>query len=809
MQKTLCKYTVTVQRKDQIMTKIVNEDSFTIGRSVDCAISLTEDSISRVHLSVYRKQQQIWIEDKGSSNGTFVNNIKIAPNTLVSILPDDKIRIGKSDYIIAVTLELKEQEASEDANNKTPDFAVPQLVSEKIVERRPEKSHFNIQIEKKVAEEKAAEKVQNSVLEKKSVELVLPKTNAKSNQTQAQRPVGRGDLATGPAGHENSPQFEGEQILHEAHKRAAQIIYEGEIQAEKRVQTIYVQARERQADADVYYQKKISAAHKEADAVLMSFQDQGQELIARARHMAQELRDEVELFVENMRDKTRKEVDHVISEARQEAEIVRKEAFEKAISKAEIEASDIVASAKAESQDLLGFAKMQSEEMLEKARLDIQTELKDLREQIEVKQKSVTLLKKEEEELQIKALGEKEEHEIRISDLVAKFNALSDEVLAAKKDLASIRVQEANSHSALENQEQKNKELKSQNQNLLNEKSSLESKLKELQAQVGHFSLEIQSADEKKKQIEAELSQQKAQLRERLERERQQILKDSEERLNESQLEMGKRLQKLERELFEEIVSRRDKIVKEVVVVVETRIAKVLEPSKWDQVSSQIFEGVQDVIEGKAISFSDPTTGVPKQSVSLQRKKKKENIRWMSVGLVCGLIAAVGGSRMYAVMTQDKNPMRTIAAEETRRRQEDLDKRKFAPVQVAELKDTYTDAVIYTKGFVDGFQDAEFQKKLYKSASAYLLKTWRVDEDKSIQVISVSSALVKELGEKRLAIHPDFVKDGILKMRELEKQTLERMKMLLGSEVRLESYRRFEKKFYEQESQLRKAASQN
>ncbi|RYZ85170.1 MAG: FHA domain-containing protein, partial [Proteobacteria bacterium] len=90
MLKSVCKYTVTVQRKDQIMTKFVNEDSFTIGRSVDCAISLTEDSISRVHLVVYRRQDQVWIEDKGSSNGTFVNGTKMAQNVLVNVAATDK-----------------------------------------------------------------------------------------------------------------------------------------------------------------------------------------------------------------------------------------------------------------------------------------------------------------------------------------------------------------------------------------------------------------------------------------------------------------------------------------------------------------------------------------------------------------------------------------------------------------------------------------------------------------------------------------------------------------------------------------------
>ncbi|MNS29040.1 hypothetical protein D3C72_610330 [compost metagenome] len=80
-----------------------------------------------------------------------------------------------------------------------------------------------------------------------------------------------------------------------------------------------------------------------------------------------------------------------------------------------------------------------------------------------------------------------------------------------------------------------------------------------------------------------------------------------------------------------------------------------------------------------------------------------------------------------------------------------------------------------------------------------MLKTWRVDEEKSIEVLAAAGALVKELESKRELIHPDFVKDGIAKMRGLEAQTTQRMKEILGTEVRLDSFRKFEKNFYSQE----------
>ncbi|HWU44668.1 MAG TPA: FHA domain-containing protein, partial [Bdellovibrio sp.] len=64
-------FTVTIHLKDKILTKAVEKDSFTIGRSLDCDIPLNETLVSRVHVVVSRRWNQIWIEDKNSSNGTF------------------------------------------------------------------------------------------------------------------------------------------------------------------------------------------------------------------------------------------------------------------------------------------------------------------------------------------------------------------------------------------------------------------------------------------------------------------------------------------------------------------------------------------------------------------------------------------------------------------------------------------------------------------------------------------------------------------------------------------------------------------
>jgi vacuolar-type H+-ATPase subunit E/Vma4 len=790
MSKSACRYTVRVHRKDQLMTKIVNEESFTVGRSMDCAISLSEDSISRVHLIVSRKNNQILVEDKGSSNGTFLNDAKMAQNTFVSIIPSDKIRIGKSEYVLNIELEVL---ADESPVLKAPEEPMPAIQ----------------QVASKIAEKPTVAKE-----EKRSGDVFIHKLEA---NPVPQRPVAKVEAAY----PENPAMFEGERILHEAHKKAAQIIYEGEAKAEKRVQAIYIQAREKQAEADAFYQKKISDAHKQADSILVQFQTQGQELIAQARHFAEEMRDEVELYVQNARDKTKQEVEDIISQAKDEAEVIKNETYEKALSKAGIDAEDMVANARSESQDILSFARLQSEQMLTTARIEIQDQIKDLQFQAEEKQKALIFIKKEFEDFTIKVQGdkeerdardkaekaereakdkaEKEEREARDQEWQARFKSLKSEVEAAEKVLSKTASEEEKLAREIAGHRNQVSELQKQVESLTSGKKSLELRNKELQEQLGRFQLDIQAGEDRKRQIDRDYDQQRQQVKERLEKESRAMAKDSEERMQDAQLEIGRRMEKIERDLFDEIISRRDKIVKEVLVVVETRIAKVLEPSKWDEVSSLVFEGVQAVIEGKAISFNG-MPDAPKQSQSLARKKKKEHLRWMTGGIVAGVALVFLGLHVRTIIAKDQNPMRTIANEESRKKKEDLERRKFNPPQVTETKDNYTDSVIYTAGYVSKYQDAEFQQKMYKAASSYLLKTWRVDEDKSIQVLSMASALVKELGEKKENIHPDFVKDGIAKMRALEKESLNRMKAVLGSEVRLESFRRFENKFYEEEA---------
>ena len=66
-----------------------------IGRSSELDMVLIEDMVSRKHAKIQMQADQIWIEDLGSTNGTFVNGARVTTARLLA--PGDIVRIGQTD----------------------------------------------------------------------------------------------------------------------------------------------------------------------------------------------------------------------------------------------------------------------------------------------------------------------------------------------------------------------------------------------------------------------------------------------------------------------------------------------------------------------------------------------------------------------------------------------------------------------------------------------------------------------------------------------------------------------------------------
>jgi pSer/pThr/pTyr-binding forkhead associated (FHA) protein len=69
----------------------------TIGRDPDNAITLEDILASRQHAVIQKVKDAYYIEDLGSTNGTYVNGRAVPPGKYVRLMPSDTILIGRSE----------------------------------------------------------------------------------------------------------------------------------------------------------------------------------------------------------------------------------------------------------------------------------------------------------------------------------------------------------------------------------------------------------------------------------------------------------------------------------------------------------------------------------------------------------------------------------------------------------------------------------------------------------------------------------------------------------------------------------------
>lgn len=65
-----------------------------IGRGADCQLVLEDDYVSTRHARVVNGSDSVYVEDLGSTNGTYVNNQRITAPTTIGLA--DTVRIGKT-----------------------------------------------------------------------------------------------------------------------------------------------------------------------------------------------------------------------------------------------------------------------------------------------------------------------------------------------------------------------------------------------------------------------------------------------------------------------------------------------------------------------------------------------------------------------------------------------------------------------------------------------------------------------------------------------------------------------------------------
>ena len=72
-------------------------DELTVGRASGCQVALPDDTYaSQLHARIFRRDGDVFVEDLGSTNGTFLNRKKVSAP--VSLRRGDRLQVGKTIF---------------------------------------------------------------------------------------------------------------------------------------------------------------------------------------------------------------------------------------------------------------------------------------------------------------------------------------------------------------------------------------------------------------------------------------------------------------------------------------------------------------------------------------------------------------------------------------------------------------------------------------------------------------------------------------------------------------------------------------
>lgn len=89
---------IIVRGTPQGQRYFLTQAEMTVGRDPSADISIADQSISRKHAKLEKRDGKILISDLGSSNGSFINDKKLNPNEPTQLAKEDMVKLGNSIF---------------------------------------------------------------------------------------------------------------------------------------------------------------------------------------------------------------------------------------------------------------------------------------------------------------------------------------------------------------------------------------------------------------------------------------------------------------------------------------------------------------------------------------------------------------------------------------------------------------------------------------------------------------------------------------------------------------------------------------
>ncbi len=82
----------------KVVARVRLDDPLVVGRAAACQLVLDDEYVSQLHARFFKKDGVWWVEDLGSTNGTFLNRSRVIAPTPVAA--GDEVRVGKTTLLL-------------------------------------------------------------------------------------------------------------------------------------------------------------------------------------------------------------------------------------------------------------------------------------------------------------------------------------------------------------------------------------------------------------------------------------------------------------------------------------------------------------------------------------------------------------------------------------------------------------------------------------------------------------------------------------------------------------------------------------
>jgi len=777
---------------------VLDSEHFTIGR-VGADFLIEDKGVSRLHLTVHLRGQEILLEDMNSANGTFVGGQKLPAGQPTRYPAGTAVQLGicKDLLVFEVverTLTKSESEALTADLVKHPSRALSS---------RPPSIEAEVQADRFLneAREMAATMRDSAARESESV-LQSARQKATDTLTEART--------------------EASKILEKARKTASQSTLEREAAAEAALTTARREALTIKTSADEEAERIVREARASANQARIDAQEECDEMMRTTRTQVASLKEQAEVEAREVirisREKSRQltdqasaEVEKTIAQARETAAKIRAEADQiRDTARAQLQEKEaqVLREAKAQADAIRASATAEAERAKEEARAEglrtIEFGLKEAEAEIARFKQSA---KKDID--QLNETIERLNGEIR--DIHGAREAAEAETVAARQQADTAKAELIDVRNLLEQAKVDHEELRAVLAQSIQEREEA--------VQMRESALRIKAdAEREAEELRRQSQDQRAAVARELKEVRDKGLLEFEDRKKAQVVELAN----MKLKMIEEVKARQledERQLKGLRVHQAAELGRQLEDMLVAKIQAKIFDvDTTPVIADlrkevipmvKELLTRESGPQGPSEVVHeissdpiVERLKKRERmrVRMMVAAPAIAFVLAVFLPEYFEpirrpgdLISGGKSVAQIIAE---RRAHELASKKVFNPPQTEELGATYTDRVLYTKDYVGLKLKTDNYKQWAVNLEDYMFREMGLPEQVTSNFVIAETRLIRELQQQREGINPNFVEEGIARMRSVEEQAMAELKGKIGGDVAFDKIREYEKKFF-------------